>query len=107
MSKYELRYLPMFFDDLEKTAFYISYELRNPQAADDLVDVVEKAILDRLPICEEFEIYKSLKERRYNYYRIYVKNYVIFYVVIDDDPTHKIMEVRRFLYKGRDRRVLI
>ena len=52
----------------------------------------------RLPVAESFEIYHSIRERKYPYYRIYVKNYVIWYVVIDDEGEDKIMEVRRFLY---------
>ncbi len=107
MSNYKLRYLPLFFEDLEKTAFYIASNLGNPKAADDLVDEVERAIIERVPVCEDFEPYHSFKERRYPYYRIYVKNYVIYYVVIADEAEYKIMEVRRFLYKGRDRERLI
>ena len=34
---------------------------------------------------------------------IYVDNYIIYYVVIDDDPNDLIMEVRRFLYNGQNR----
>ncbi|MDO4648815.1 MAG: type II toxin-antitoxin system RelE/ParE family toxin [Eubacteriales bacterium] len=107
MSDYKLRYLPIFFEDLEKTAFYIASNLRNPKAADDLVDDVENAIIERVPICEDFEPYHSLIERKHPYYRIYVKNYVVYYVVIDDESDYKIMEVRRLLYKGRDRKRMI
>lgn len=96
-KKYELQYLPLFFDDMSKAKAYIKNKLMNPQAAMDLVDSVEKAILERLPYAESFEPYHSLRERKYPYYRIYVKNYVIYYVVIDAKP-HKIMEVRRLLY---------
>ena len=53
------------------------------------------------------EPYHSLKERHYPYYRIYVDNYVIYYVVIADEGAEKIMEVRRFLYKGQDRDTII
>jgi hypothetical protein len=44
-----------------------------------------------------------MRERKYPYYRIYVKNYIVFYVVIDDEINGKIMEVRRLLYKRQDR----
>ena len=47
-------------------------------------------------MAESFEPYRSLRERRYPYYRIYVKNFVVYYVVIDDEGEDKIMEVRRF-----------
>lgn len=93
-----LRYLPLFYEDLEQKVHYISEKLNNPKAANDLIDAVEKAILERLPIAEAFEQYHSSKERRYPYYRLYVKNFVIWYVVIDDETNGKIMEVRRFLY---------
>ena len=86
---------------------YISETLHNEKAANDLLDAVEKAIMERLPIAEAFEPYCSVKERQYKYYRIYVKNFVIYYVVIDDIGSKKIMEVRRFLYNKQDREQLI
>ena len=101
-SNYVLRYLPSFYEDLEKKAMYIAEKLHNPQAANELIDSVEKAILDRTRNAEAFEKYHSINERRYPYYRIYVKNYVIYYVVIDDDGQDKIMEVRRLLYNRQN-----
>ena len=56
-----------------------------------MIDAVENAILQRLPVCESFEPYHSKKERKYLYYKIYVKNYVVYYVVIDDEGSDKIM----------------
>jgi len=106
-TQYELRYLPLFYEDLEQKVIYISKTLHNEKAANDLLDAVEKAIMERLPIAESFEPYRSVKERQYKYYRIYVKNFVIYYVVIDDIGSKKIMEVRRFLYNKQDREQLI
>ena len=105
--QYELRYLPLFYRDLEQKVLYISDVLHNTKAANDLLDAVESAILERLPIAESFEPYHSLKERRYKYYRIYVKNFVVYYVVIDDEGSKKIMEVRRFLYNRQDSEKLV
>lgn len=105
--KYKLRYLPLFYEDLEQKVVYIMESLQNPQAANDLIDAVEKAILERLPVAESFELYESMKERRYPYYRIYVKNFVIWYVVIDDEGDDRIMEVRRFLYNKQDKNKLL
>ena len=102
-TKYILRYLPLFYEELEEKAVYIAETLKNPQAANDLLNSVESAILERLPNAESFEPYRSLKERRYPYYRIYVKNFVIYYVVIDDEGPKKIMEVRRFLHNRQNR----
>lgn len=106
-KKYRLRYLPLFYEDLAEKVSYISETLQNPEAAGRLLDKVEEAILERLPAAEAFERYLSMRERKYSYYRIYVDNFVVYYVVIDDDPNDLIMEVRRFLYKGQDQWKLI
>lgn len=63
--------------------------------------------MKRLPVAESFEPYHSVRKRRYAYYRIYVDNYIIFYVVIDDNPNDLIMEVRRFLYNGQNREMMV
>ena len=94
---YHLRYLQIFEQDLINTASYITNVLKNEDAALRLVDDVETAILERLNNPVAFEPYVSAKKRDYPYYRISVRNYVIYYVVIDD-----VMEVRRFLYGARD-----
>ena len=94
---YKLSILPLFEDDLNEIVDYISVRLQNPIAAEDFVDAVENAIQDRLSCAEAFEPYSSAKERRYPYYRISVKNYTIFYVVIGDT-----MEIRRIIYSRRD-----
>lgn len=75
--------------------------MHNEKAANDLLDAVEKAIMERLPIAESFEPFRSVKERQY------IKNFVIYYVVIDGIGSKKIMEVRRFLYNKQDREQLI
>ena len=102
-KKYRLSYLPLFYDDLNEKVTYIAEKLKNPKAANDLLDKVESAIMERLPLAESFEPYHSVRERRYSYYRIYVDNYIIYYVVIDDDPKDLVMEIRRFLYNGQNR----
>lgn len=102
-----LRYLPLFYEDLDEKITYITEKLKNPKAASDLLDKVEKAILDRLPVAESFEPYHSIRERKYAYYRIYVDNFTIYYVVIDDKENAPTMEVRRFLYNRQDRHLLI
>ena len=55
MPEYQLRYLPRFYEDLKEHTQYILNVLLNPQAAADLIDAVEKAILDRLPVAEACE----------------------------------------------------
>ncbi len=106
-KKYRLSYLSLFYEDLYEKVTYIAEVLKNPKAANDLLNKVEEAIMERLPVAESFEPYHSVRERKYPYYRIYVENYVVYYVVIDDNPDDLVMEVRRFLYNGQDRDKLI
>ncbi len=94
---YQLRYLPIFEQDLINTANYITNVLKNEDAALRLIDDVESAILERLDNPVAFEPYRSVKKRDHPYYRIYVRNYVVYYVVIGD-----VMEVRRLIYGARD-----
>lgn len=96
-KRYELRILPLFEGDLNEIIDYICHDLQNPIAAEHMVDEVEKAIYERLHCAEAFEPYHSAKERQYPYYRISVKNYTVYYVVIGN-----VMEVRRILYSRRD-----
>lgn len=94
---YKLQILPLFEDDLSEIADYIAFRLQSPVAAEKLVAAVEAAIMERLPFAESFEPYASVNERKHPYYRIRVKNFTIFYVVMED-----VMEVRRILYSRRD-----
>ena len=53
---YKLRYLPLFYEDIEEKMLYIARQFQNPQAANDLLDAVEKAILERLSSPEAFSL---------------------------------------------------
>jgi toxin ParE1/3/4 len=44
-GNYRIRYLPLFYDDMHSVVSYIKNELSNPQAANDLIDAVEMAIM--------------------------------------------------------------
>ena len=96
-KKFVLRYLPLFEYDLADARDYIALNLKNPTAALHLVEETERAILKRLANPLGFEPYRSARDRKQVYYRINVRNYTVFYVVIGD-----IMEVRRFVYSRRD-----
>ena len=102
-TKYTLRYLPLFYNDLEERVMYLAEVLHNSDAAHELINDVETAILERLPNAESYEPYYSRKERAHPYYRMYVKNYTIYYVVLPDGKNKRIMEVRRFLHNLQNR----
>ena len=54
-KKYQLRYLPLFRQDMAQTVSYIANVLKNPEAALKLIDDVEAAILERLDHPVSFE----------------------------------------------------
>lgn len=60
-NKYTLRYLPLFYEDFEEKIVYIAEKLHNVKAANDLLDEVEQAILERQPVADSFEPYHSLR----------------------------------------------
>ena len=96
----KIQYLELFQKDLQEIYNYIHDTIKNKTAADNFVNAVEEAIINRSLFPLSTEPYKSKKKREYTYYRIYVDNYIVFYIVIEGDPS--IMEVHRIIYMGRD-----
>ena len=96
-KKYEIKYLPLFYKDLDQITDYIMYKLNNEIAANNFVNELEKEINKRANNPVSYEKYISIRKRKYTYYKIYIKNYIVFYTVKDN-----IMEVRRILYSKRN-----
>ena len=96
-KRFTLRILPLFEQDMMAVRNYIALNLQNPAAALRLVEDTEKTILKRLNNPLGFEQYKSVRDRKHPYYRINIRNFTVFYVVIGD-----VMEVRRFVYSRRN-----
>ena len=94
---FALRYLPLFEQDLAAVRDYIAINLQNPTAALRLVEDTEMAILKRLDNPLGFKPYHSSRDRKQPYYRIHIRNFTVFYVVVGD-----VMEVRRFVYSKRN-----
>ena len=94
---YKLTFLPIFEKDLAEVISYITNTLQNPSAAHHLLDDIEAAIDKRLQAPLSFAPFRSSKTREHPYYRINVRNFSIFYVVIGNN-----MEVRRLIYAKRN-----
>lgn len=60
-KQYTLSYLPVFYDDLLEVVNYIMLKLKNEQAAEELINLTEMAIKERLGAPESFEKFKSMK----------------------------------------------
>lgn len=97
MKKYKIKYFPLFYEDLEKIIDYIRNKLENEIAAENFVNELEKEINQRAYSPDSYEKYMSVKTRNSTYFRIYVKNYTVFYTV-----NGEFMEVRRILSSRRN-----
>jgi addiction module RelE/StbE family toxin len=94
---YKLRYLPLAQKDMEDITDYISDTLKAPQAAMDLLDAVETGInrLQAHPF--SCRVYQALRQVDLEYRALVVKNYLVFYIVLDD-----YVEIHRIVYSRRD-----
>lgn len=97
MANFKLRYSPLFYADLDRITNYILLDLKNETATKAFIYDIEAAIKERLENPLQIAIYPSVRRREYEYRRILVGNYLIFYVVIEHT-----MIVRRLLYGRRD-----
>ena len=95
-DRFTLEYSPQFYDEISDAVRYITFKLRNPEAAQRLRDDAERAILERLDAPLSFAPYYTDAPTRDVYYRINVRNFSIYYVVIGN-----VMEVRWFCYSRR------
>lgn len=96
-KNYEIKYMPSFSEEIIEILLYIKHKLNNKKAAENLYENVIDAILERSKKPTSFEIYRVSKILNKNWYRIYVKNYTVFYSV-----ENSIMIVAHILYSKRD-----
>jgi plasmid stabilization system protein ParE len=96
---YSLNITDLAEEDILATVRYISEVLKNPVAANNLLDEIERheKILEDTPNIYPFVRDEYLSEKGLKFARI--KNYLIFYTIDEDN---KIVNVIRFLYGRRD-----
>ena len=96
-NKYTIKYSATFISQFNNILKYFVHNLKNKIVAENFYDEVIKEIEKRSQNPKGFEKYISTRKRKNTYYRIYIKNYTIFYTVKDNT-----MEVRRILYSRRN-----
>ena len=96
-TKYTIKYTDTFIKQFNNISKYFIYKLQNKIAAENFYDEVIKEIEKRSECPKSFEKYNSIRKRKNTYYRIYVKNYTIFYTVKDN-----VVEIRRILCSRRN-----
>ena len=96
---YQVAFLPIARQDMIDIIRYISLELASPDAAEILaVEMIEKAEgLALFPY--KNVVHQMIKPLKYEYRKLFVKNYVLFYWI---DEERKIVTIARVLYARRD-----
>jgi len=98
----DIVYLPSFQKDLNAIVDYIVCTLEAPQAASNLLDELEKSINDLKVFPLAHRLYRPIKPLTVEYRVLTVKNYLVFYVVLE-----KAIEIHRIIYKKRNLSQLI
>jgi addiction module RelE/StbE family toxin len=98
----EVKYLPSFQQELNAIVEYIIFTLEAPQAALNLLDELEKSInnLKAFPLAHR--LYHPVKPIKTEYRVLTVKNYLVFYVVLEET-----IEIHRIIYRKRNLSQLI
>lgn len=96
-SNYKIKYTKTFKKEIEEVFKYIVKELRNEIAAENLLQLIEKQIIERSYSPESYKMLKLKSKNTYKWYRININNYSAFYTVEDN-----IMTMRRFIYSRRN-----
>ena len=96
---YKLKISKLYKEDTSSSYNYIKYKLEAPMAANNL----KKEIKEKINRIKENPKIRPLVQDRYlaslGYRLINVKNYIIFYIIGEDNKHIKII---RFLYKKRN-----
>jgi len=96
---YQLEYLPMAKQDMDKIAFYISQELHNSVAAKSLINEMINTIERLIDFPYMYPAYRTILVTTNEYRKLIIKNYVIFYWVNEQD---KKVVIARVIYARRD-----
>lgn len=90
---YKIRYLPLALKDLRDITDYIAVALKAPKAAADLIDTLEYSISRLQQFPYSCRVYQPIQSLEAEYRMLPVKNYLVFYVVSEDE-----VEIHRIIY---------
>ena len=96
---YKLQFLPVARDDLRGIAEYISAELGAPEAAMRLAEKIVSAADSLSDFPYAYPVYVPVRPTAFEYRKISVENYLVFYTV---DEASKTVTVMRIIYARRD-----
>ena len=85
--------------DIDRAADHIEYVLKNPQAADSLLDEVDEVISSLVTMPERYAVVDDDVLASWGIRFTRVKNYLAFYTIDDD---HRTVFIVRFLFGRSD-----
>ena len=85
--------------DIINASDYIDFTLKNPKAADDLLDAVEDKVEELSDFPEKYKLVEDTVLASWGIRCVTVKNYLVFYVISETQET---IYVVRFLYQKSD-----
>ena len=94
---YQLHITNVAARDISQAADYIEFVLKNPKAADDLLEETDQKINALLPFPQEHPIVEDKLLAAWGIRFTQIKNYLAFYVIEENQVT-----VIRFLYAKSD-----
>lgn len=101
---YKLEYLPVAQQDMVEIVRYISRELKNPAAADQLAVALIEAGESIPAFPYAHPAYIPIRPLKHEYRKLLVQNYLMFYWVDED---MKLVTVARVIYAKRDYGLLL
>jgi len=101
---YQLVYLPIARKDMMEIVRYISNDLCNPSAAKGIAEEMIKAAAKLIDFPYANSVHHTVKPLKYEYRKLIVKNYIMFYWI---DETEKTVTIARVVYGRRDYRKLL
>lgn len=99
MKMYKLEYLPAALEDMLEIVKYISKELKNPIAAENLANEFIESAEYLIDFPYSNPIYYPIRPLKKEYRKLLVKNFIMFYYV--NEPK-KIVTIARVIYAKRD-----
>ena len=103
-NNFKLEYAPIAYEDLDEIFAYIATELQEPNAAMNLINEMEAAILKIPEFPYKWPIARDAILANKGYRMLPVENFAVFYFV---DSEKEIVSIRRILYGKRNFRWLL
>ena len=99
MEKYTIKISLSASEDLKQITLYMKQVLKVPNVARNYLKLLRQEIdkLETLP--KRYEVIEKEKINQFNVRKLIVKNYIVFYIVDDEE---KVVNIERILYGASD-----